>query len=177
MRFVLTTALCLAPFAALAAGSSDSKEPEDTDTTQMCEEGLVFDIATETCMPPEESTNEDQALLDDIRALAHRGEYAAALGILDSLDDRNSDLALTYYGFVTRKAGDMERGMEFYELALGQNADNLLVRSYMGQAFVEQGEMTLAMAQLTEIRMRGGRDTWAEASLADAIETGEGYSY
>ena len=55
--------------------------------------------------------------------------------------------------------------------------DNLLARSYMGQGHVASGEMVLAQAQLTEIRMRGGRNTWAEASLVQAITTGSGTSY
>jgi hypothetical protein len=47
----------------------------------------------------------------------------------------------------------------------------------MGQALVEQGDVELALAQLTEIRMRGGRGTWAEASLASAVATGVTYSH
>jgi hypothetical protein len=57
------------------------------------------------------------------------------------------------------------------------NPDNLLARSYMGQALVEQGQVDLALAQLSEIRMRGGRGTWAETSLANAVATSVTYSH
>jgi tetratricopeptide (TPR) repeat protein len=93
------------------------------------------------------------------------------------MQDQSSDMAITYRGFATRKAGDMAGGMAFYETALAVNPDNLLTRSYMGQALVEQGDVELALAQLTEIRMRGGRGTWAEASLASAVATGVTYSH
>ncbi len=57
------------------------------------------------------------------------------------------------------------------------NPDNLLARSYMGQALVEQGQVDLALAQLSEIRMRGGRGTWAETSLTNAVATSVTYSH
>ena len=169
-------ALTLLPAAAFAAGSGDSTAPKPTETTQVCAEGLVWDLATKTCLPPEESTNDDNAMMDAVRELAHDGRYADAREILDTLDPTD-DLVLTYKGFVTRKLGDMAGGMAYYAAALAQNPDNILVRSYMGQALVEQGEVTLAAVQLTEIRMRGGRGTWAEASLSNALSTGQTYSF
>jgi hypothetical protein len=47
----------------------------------------------------------------------------------------------------------------------------------MGQAFVVAGNVELAKAQLSQIRARGGRGTWAEASLRMAIGSGQTYSY
>ena len=67
--------------------------------------------------------------------------------------------------------------MTYYTAALDADPNNLLARSYMGQGHVASGQMVLAQAQLTEIRMRGGRDSWAEVSLQQAINTGVGSSY
>lgn len=170
-------ALALMPIVAFAAGSSSSDAPAPTPTTEQCAEGLVFDLATQSCMTAAESTNDDQAMMDDIRALSHEGRYADALGLLEKMEDQADPLVLTYYGFATRKAGDVPAGMAFYAEALAIDPDFILARSYMGQAHVEAGEMELAQAQLTEIRARGGSGTWAEWSLASAINTGEGYSY
>ena len=58
-----------------------------------------------------------------------------------------------------------------------KNPNNILTRSYMGQMFVELGELDMAKEQLAEIRKRGGEGTWAEASLATAIETGKTMDY
>lgn len=177
MSLIRTTLIAaVLPFAAFAAGSDDTA-PKPSQTTQVCAEGLVWDLATQTCLTPEQSTNDDSAMMDAVRELAHDGRYADALMVLGTLDDQSSDLALTYYGFVNRKAGDMALGMAFYDAALAQNPDNILARSYMGQALVEQGAYDLAAAQLIEIRLRGGRDTWAERSLDTAIATGKTYTF
>ena len=61
--------------------------------------------------------------------------------------------------------------------ALAQNPDNLLARSYMGQGLVLEGDWVGAKRQYDEIIARGGRGTWAEASLRDAITTGTTYTY
>ena len=116
-------------------------------------------------------------MMDDIRSLSHEGRYGDALVLLAAMPDQADPLVLTYYGFVTRQSGDIDAGMAFYQAALAADPDMILARSYMGQALVEQGQMQLAMAELSEIRMRGGRGTWAEQSLASAIATGETYSF
>lgn len=170
-------ALALLPVAAFGAGSSDPEPPKPSETTEVCEDGQVWDIATQSCMAPEDSTNDDQARLNDVRELAYAGQYAAALDVLDTLENPQSPLALTYYGFAHRKAGQLDRGMAYYQAALTADPDNHLARSYMGQGHVAAGQVVLAQAQLTEIRMRGGRGTWAEASLAEAIATGVTASY
>ncbi len=170
-------ALTLAPGLAFAAGSDSFDAPTPSETVTQCTEGLVFDLATQTCMTPEESTNDDSAMMDDIRSLSHAGRYADALAVLALMPDQTDPMVLTYYGFATRKAGDLNAGMASYAQALAVDSQNLLARSYRGQAFVEQGEIDLAQADLTEIRMRGGRGTWAEQSLAAAIATGVTYSH
>ncbi|WP_072778609.1 hypothetical protein [Marivita hallyeonensis] len=55
--------------------------------------------------------------------------------------------------------------------------DSLLARCYLGQAFVEAGNVELAQLQLSEIRQGGGRSTWPEMQLHMAIQFGQGYSY
>ena len=80
-------------------------------------------------------------------------------------------------GSANRKAGRMDEGMKYYQTALAQNPDNILARSYMGQAYVQMGNKQLASAQLDEIVARGGQGTWAEQSLRQAIQTGALFSY
>ncbi|MDX8348148.1 hypothetical protein SLH49_09130 [Cognatiyoonia sp. IB215446] len=176
MRFA-AMALVLAPTFALAVGGDDYDPPAPSETTETCSDGQVWDIATQSCTAPEDSTNDDNARLNDVRELAYAGQYVAALDVLDSLENPNAPLALTYYGFAHRKAGRVAVGMAYYRAALAADPDNLLVRSYMGQGHVEAGEVALAQVQLTQIRMRGGRGTWAELALAQAIATGIGYAH
>ena len=112
-----------------------------------------------------------------MRELAYAGQYGATLNALAAMSDPQDDRVLTYMGFVHRKMGDVGLGNAYYRQAIAKNPDNLLARSYMGQGFVESGELAMARAQLTEIRSRGGRGTWPEISLRLAIENGRGYSY
>ncbi len=173
------TALILAlfPMAALAVGDDDDTAPTPSETTKTCADGLIWDIATQSCMTAEQSTNDDGARLKDVRELAYEGHYQAALDVLDTLENPQSPLALTYYGFAHRKAGRTTLGMFYYQTALAADPDNLLARSYMGQGYVVSGDIARAQVQLTEIRMRGGRDSWAEAALVQAIAAGQGYSH
>lgn len=177
MRHVLAlTVLTLAPLGAFAAGSGQDTPPPQTPTTTQCSDGLVFDLATQTCMTPDQSTNDDNAMLDAVRELAHYGRYADARTVLDHMDPADT-MVQTYYGFTARKLGDVAGGMAYYQTALAIDPDNLLARSYMGQGLAELGDMAGAQAQLSEIRARDGRQTWAEVSLRLAIETGTGPSY
>jgi Tfp pilus assembly protein PilF len=172
-----TLTLALFPMAAFAAGEESATPPTPSETTTVCEEGLIWDLATESCMDPADSTNDDSARMNDVRELAYGGYHQAALDVLDTLQNPANTMALTYYGFAHRKAGRVDLGMSYYQAALTADPANILARSYMGQGHAEAGEMVLAQAQLTEIRMRGGRGTWAEWSLRQAIQTGAGYSY
>lgn len=161
---------------ALAAGSGSSTPPTPTETTEQCVEGLVFDLATQTCMTPEQSTNDDNAMMDAVRELSYEGRYADARQVLDLLDPADS-MVQTYYGFTARKMGDMDGAMSFYQAALTIDPNNNLARSYMGQGMVSMGDLVGAQAQLTEIRARDGRQTWPEIALRMAIDTGVGPSY
>ena len=49
--------------------------------------------------------------------------------------------------------------------------------SALGSDAMFEAARELAYAQLTEIRSRGGRGTWAEISLRMALQNGQGYSY
>lgn len=177
MRLALALPLALAPLAAVAAGGGGSTPPSPTETTEICEDGLIWDQATETCIAPDESSNTDAQRLRDVRELAYQGRYLDARAVLDTITDQQAPEVLTYRGFVTRKTGDMAGGMAYYRAALSADPDLHLARSYMGQALVETGRLPAARAELTEIRQRGGRGTWAELSLRMAIESGRGYSY
>jgi len=181
MRLTLTptlmaSALAVIPMMGFAAGSSSSTPPTPTETTENCADGLIFDLATQTCMTPAQSTNDDNAMMDAVRELAYDGRYADARTVLDGLD-ANDSLVQTYYGFTARKLGDLEAGKTHYQAALRIDPDNILARSYMGQGMVQAGDFGAAHEQLTEIRDRGGRGTWPETSLIAAIETGTSPSY
>ena len=176
MRRLLLTALLTLPAAGYAAGM-DSTPPTQTNTTAQCQNGQVWSEQDKACVDAQESRLDDDTLYGAVREFAYAGMYDEARGALAAMSDPTDDRVLTYMGFVHRKQGDVDLGNAYYRQAIARNPDNYLARSYMGQGFVETGEIAAARAQLTEIRTRGGRGTWAEISLRMAIENGRGYSY
>lgn len=165
------------PLAAYAAGSDDTAPPAPTETTTTCAKGQIYDAGTKKCKNPEDASLDDDVRFEAVRELAYAGRYSDALATLDAMQEGDSDRSLTYRGFITRKAGNMAGGMAFYARALTVNPDNILARSYMGQALVEQGDIAAAARQLDEIRNRNGTGTWAETALSHAVGTGQTVSY
>jgi len=175
--FLFVSALCLAPGLALAVGSNKDTPPKPTQTTTVCAEGTVWSDAAKKCVAPQESSLSDDDLYEAARELAYAGRYNDTLLVLAAMSDPMDDRVLTYKGFVHRSKGDTELGYRYYRQALDVNPDNLLARSYMAQGFVAEGRLDDARAQLTEIRARGGRSTWAETALRLAIDEGRPMAY
>lgn len=176
---VAITLALLAPGLALAAGGGGSSDtpPEPTQTTTECKKTEVWDEKTQTCVDAQSGQLDNDTLFGAVRELAYAGRADDALIVLSAMTEGETDRVLTYLGFANRKAGNVELGLQYYDKALAQNPDNILARSYMGQALVEMNEIELASLQLNEIVARGGSGSWAEQSLRQAIETGVTYSY
>jgi len=178
MRLVLALALTL-PGMAFAAGSGNdnTNPPKTTKTTQTCEGVQVWDEKTKKCVNPQDSQLDTETLYGAVRELAYAGRYGDAQAVLAAMPDQNDDRVLTYWGFTHRKMGDIDLANSFYNKAITRNPGNILARSYMGQGFVEAGDVDAAIAQWREIKAHGGEGTWAEASLREAIRSGTTYSY
>ncbi len=137
----------------------------------------VWDPQLKRCIRPDKAGYLQSELLEDaVRELAYFGRNGEAQELLSQMD-QSSDFVLTYWGFTHRKLGNRDKALAFYQTAIDRNPDNILARSYMGQGFVTEGDYVAAREQLQIIRARGGKGTWAEASLQTAIETGTGYDY
>lgn len=177
MRHLAIVMLSTLPVAAFGAGSQDTAPPTPTETTTECKEGEVWDEKTKLCTAPEDARLNDDIRFQAARELAYAGRPDDALRVLATMREGNSDRVLTYLGFANRKAGRLEDGLAYYAQALAANPDNILARSYLGQAYVDMGETELAMAELIQIRNRGGSDSWAAAALSEALVTGHTRSY
>ncbi len=177
MRLSAIALLAFVPFAAFAAGSDDAEPPKPTATTTECTDGKVFDEDKKECVTPEDSSLNNDERYRAVRELAYAGQPENAMRVLAAMTEGQTDRVLTYTGFLNRQLGNWEAGITAYEMAIAINPDNILARSYFGQALVMMNETTLANSQLDEIRARGGAGTWAEASLANAILTGTTTTY
>lgn len=180
MRFILVFLMIIPGFAFAAGSGGDSgstNPPKPTNTTKTCKGIKVYDATKKRCVKPKNSSLDTEKLYGAVRELAYAGRYQDAQGVLLAMSDQQDDRVLTYWGFTHRKMGNAALALAFYEQAITRNPDNILARSYMGQGFVEEGNMDAAIAQWREIKARGGVGTWAEASLRKAIRTGMTYSY
>lgn len=175
MKKLLIASAFALPFAATgawAAGGGDEKAP----SKPKCAAGQIYDKKTKACVIAQESNLDVDSLYENVRELAYAGRYDDAQVVLAQMP-QNDDRTLTYLGFTNRKMGNTDLAMTYYTQALRVNPDNVLARSYMAQGFVEQGKIAEALAELHEIRARGGQGTWAEASLRNAIASGRTYNY
>jgi tetratricopeptide (TPR) repeat protein len=182
MRIFLVLLMIFPGFANAAGsggdgGSTWTNPPATTETTKNCRGVKVWDAKTKKCVAPKESSLDQEMLMQAVRELAYAGRIEDAQGVLRVMDDQNSDLVLTYWGFTSRKLGKADLARNYYNKAIANNPDNILARSYMGQGFVSEGRIEEATEQLTEINARGGEGTWAEASLRKAIRTGTTFDY
>ena len=153
----------------LVSAAGDETPPKTTNTTKKCKNGKVYDSATKKCLKVESHNFTDDQLYHAAREMAYAGQYNNALHVLDAAENQNDPRILNYRGFTNRKLGNHAIAMEFYEAALSINPDYILARSYMGQGLLAYGDEVGALAQLTEIRDRGGRDTWSYAALENAL--------
>ncbi len=176
MRIFMVLLMILPGFA-FAVGGGDTSPPPTTKTTKTCKGVKVWDASTKKCVNPEQSGLDQGTLMGAVRELAYAGRIEDAQGVLRVMDDQNSDMVLTYWGFTSRKLGKGALAQAYYMRAITKNPDNILARSYMAQGFVAQGRIDEATAQLREIRARGGKGSWAEVSLDEAIRTGNTYNY
>ena len=177
MRALAILMLTALPYAAFAAGSDDTAPPTPTQTSEDCKKGEIWDEKTSLCVAPEKTGMTDDQRFLAVRELAYAGRPDDALRVLHSMTEGRTDRVLTYLGFANRKAGRLEEGLSYYAEALIRNPDNIQARSYLGQAYVEMNELVLASAELDQIRLRGGAGSWAEATLAKAVATGQTTSY
>lgn len=159
-----------------AAGDDVTAPPAPT-PTQRCPNGQIHDVKAGKCVPVKSSSLNDTDRYQAVRELAYAERYVAAEVVLDAMSSQQDDRVLTYRGFLMRKTGRLEQAFQHYRAALDKNPNNLLVRSYMGQGFVESGELGAARQQHQEILTRGGQGTWAEVSLRTALASGRTSNY
>ena len=95
--------------------------------------------------------------------LARTGQYAQALDFLTQAKVQD-ERVLTYIGFATRKLGNVDGAMALYDRALALNPNYTPARAYLGEAFLGQGNIAKAKAQLSEIAARCG------TTCADHVE-------
>lgn len=98
--------------------------------------------------------------------------FRKAIGLLNKVIDekpRHAD-ALNYLGYSHRKLGDYARGVSYYQKALSLEADHKGANEYLGQAYVELGNLVGAEKQLATLEGICGTRCDEYKSLKSAID-------
>lgn len=144
---VSTLLLALHAPAALAMGDDDSEKK-----TPDCPKGQVYDSKSKACVPEKTSMLSDSDKTNYAYHLAKKGEYQAALNLLDTLQNQNTKEAWNYRGYATRKLGRTDEGMGYYQKSIALDPNYAKVREYLGEAWMIKGRPDLAKEQLDIIK-------------------------
>lgn len=126
----LVTGVLLAGGPALAAGgTSDAFQPKAKSATEWSAE---YDTA--------------------VKAI-DAGRYQDAITLLENVvtqQPRNAD-ALNYLGFAHRKLGSREKSLGYYQAALQVNPNHRGAREYLGELYIQMGDLPKAEEQLATL--------------------------
>jgi tetratricopeptide (TPR) repeat protein len=155
-------ALPLLSIPVFAADSGGSSAPT-------CPKGQVYDSGKQKCVS-NQSRLDDRDIYENGRALALAGRYDEAIAVLAKAEDKTDPGILTYLGYAHRKSGRIGVGLGYYEEALVNDPDSTLTREYMGEAYLQLGDLAGARNQLAEIGKRTGTGSREYGMLAEQID-------
>jgi cytochrome c-type biogenesis protein CcmH/NrfG len=95
------------------------------------------------------SSSSDAPDLTSVRAKIAAKNYAAALAELrDLAEDTQQADVYNLMGYTLRKTGDFKTSLTYYTKALELQPDHKAAREYLGELYVETGNLTKATEQL-----------------------------
>ena len=157
------TQLYTAP--AIAAGSPSSSVPKKN-----CKKkGLVWSTEEKKCVKKTSELLTDDDLYLQARAYVEDDKYNMALDLLRRIKNQNQPRVLNYIGYSTRKLGNVDEGIRYYKKALSLNPNYNVAREYLGEGYLQKGDLASAKQQLAEIAKRCGVGCEEYKDLAEEI--------
>lgn len=169
MRLFTLTASALLAVPLLAMPAYSAGDGGSGETTN-CSNGKVWDKKQSKCVDPQRGMIDDDSIYEAGRDLAMAGRYDEAIKVLTLAADKTDARILNYLGYSHRKAGRVTVGLGYYQEALRNNPDYTLVREYMGEAYLQRGDVASAREQLGEIEKRCGKGCKEYAELERQID-------
>jgi tetratricopeptide (TPR) repeat protein len=96
------------------------------------------------------SSNSESALYADAKARVDAKDYRGAMPILEKVlakNARNAD-ALNLMGYCSRKLGDFDEALEYYQKALAIDADHVGANEYLGELYLQMKDLPKAEERL-----------------------------
>jgi tetratricopeptide (TPR) repeat protein len=157
---------------AFAAGDAPATDTPDTTKVltdlqkaeKKCKDtkGKVWDVKNKKCVDQAAMLLDDESIYETGRYLAVNGRYDEAITVLNGV--------ATYLGYSYRKSGQIDVGMKYYADALAVDPNYVLVREYLGEAYIQKGDLAAARNQLAEIEIRCGETCGVYVDLAKKID-------
>ena len=147
------------------SGGSSGKGSSQTE----CRAGKVWDRKHQKCVQPQQGMLDDDTLYQAGAQLAMAGRYGEAIEVLGYIANKEQPRVLNYLGYSHRKSGRITVGLGYYQEALRLDPDYTLAREYLGEAYLQLGDVTAAKGQLGEIEQRRGKGSREYVLLADQI--------
>jgi tetratricopeptide (TPR) repeat protein len=114
--------------------------------------GLAPVLVTAPAYAVDNMTSTDAPDLTSVRAKLKAKDYAAALTELrDMAEDVQQADVYNLLGFALRKTGDFKTSLTYYTKALEMQPDHKAAREYLGELYVETGNMEKAKEQLAAL--------------------------
>jgi tetratricopeptide (TPR) repeat protein len=121
-----------------------------------CGTGQVWSSGIEACVDGNSAALTDDDLYLAGRDLGQQAHYAEALKLFFRVKNREQARVLNSIGYSTRKLGDVDKGIDYYHQALAIDPNFTKARQYLGEAFLQKGDVAKAKEQLMEIADRCG---------------------
>ena len=121
-----------------------------------CGTGQVWSSGIEACADASSAALTDDDLYLAGRDFGQEGRYAEALKLFFRIKNRDQARVLNSIGYSTRKLGDVDKGIDYYHQALAIDPNFTKARQYLGEAYLQKGDVAKAKEQLMEIAHRCG---------------------
>jgi tetratricopeptide (TPR) repeat protein len=164
---ILAAALLASPILATSAFSAG--DGGSGGTVSKCKDGKVWDKKQQKCVVPKQGMLDDDSIYEAGRDLAMAGRYGEAITVLGLAADKTDPRILNYLGYSHRKSGRIQVGLGYYQEALRINPDYTLVREYLGEAYIQLGDVASAKNQLSEIEKRCGTGCKEYTALSEQL--------
>lgn len=134
-----------------------------------CPRGQSYSCNRKTCYRRRSGLISDDDLYLEAVSLIESEHYRDALDLLWAIEKREVPKVLNYIGYSTRKLGNVDEGIRYYKRALTLDPNYSPAREYLGEGYLQKGDLAKAKQELAELEARCGRDCHAYEELAKEI--------
>lgn len=133
--------------------------------------GIAITLASPVALSVDTTVSKDAPDLTVVRAKIKAKDFKSALADLTVMVDKGVQHADVYnlLGFSLRKTGDYPKALTFYKKALDFDADHKGAHEYLGELYVETGQLPKAKEHLAVLAKLCPQGCEEREDLAKAI--------